>query len=122
MVMEMLMAAIMAVETGGERDPITSVGTDGRSYGILQITDICRKDINRFSGEGFTRDDCFMVEKSKDMFRLYVTHYATERRLGRPPTYEDMSRIWNSGPNGWRKDCTLAYWFKVREWLDNNQE
>lgn len=37
--------------------------------------------------------------------------------LVRPPTVEVYARIWNGGPEGWRKSSTLAYWRRVRNAL-----
>lgn len=36
----------------------------------------------------------------------------------RSTTLEDAARIWNGGPDGWRKDSTIAYWHKVKAVYD----
>ena len=46
-----------------------------------------------------------------------MARYATERRLGRTPTYEDVARIHNGGPNGYKKTATYKYWQKVKKKL-----
>ena len=43
-----------------------------------------------------------------------MCRYATEARLGRPPTYEDMARIHNGGPNGFSSDRTRNYWLNFQ--------
>ena len=48
----------------------------------------------------------------------YWDRYATIKRLGRVPTDEDRARIHNGGPNGYKKEATIAYWSKVRKELD----
>jgi hypothetical protein len=52
-----------------------------------------------------------------DMFEIYMQRYATKHRLGRKPTLEDMARIHNGGPNGWKKESTKPYWEKVKKLL-----
>ena len=47
----------------------------------------------------------------------YMNRYATEARLGRKPTNEDIARIHNGGPNGYKKESTLKYWKKVEKCL-----
>ena len=54
---------------------------------------------------------------SLQVFRKYMARYATERRLGRKPTLEDKARIWNGGPNGYKRSATNGYWKKVLEAL-----
>ena len=48
-----------------------------------------------------------------------MDRYATVERLGRKPTLEDIARIHNGGPNGWKKKSTDAYWAKVKKELDS---
>jgi hypothetical protein len=47
-----------------------------------------------------------------------MARYATSKRLGRPVTDQDRARIWNGGPNGYKKKATLGYWAKVRKELN----
>lgn len=53
-----------------------------------------------------------------------MQRYATVKRLGRVPTVEDIARIHNGGPNGYKKTATTPaqklklknldkYWAKV---------
>ena len=46
-----------------------------------------------------------------------MDRYATEKRLGRPVTIEDIARIHNGGPNGYKKQATDVYWLKVKAQL-----
>ena len=46
-----------------------------------------------------------------------MNHYATQARLGHAPTDEDLARIHNGGPNGYKKSATLGYWEKVKKYL-----
>ena len=115
----LLIEALCLVESGG--DP-NAVGDDGEALGILQIHRVYVDDVNRI-----LRDDIYSHNMrmspwcSKQMFRTYVEHYATENRLGRPPTLEDLARIHNGGPDGYKQDRTLPYWRKVKTVLDELQ-
>lgn len=111
LVLELLIAAIIIVESGGNDQ---AIGTDGLSFGPMQITDICREDVNRIAGTHYTREDCFNRAKSIEMFKIYVGHYATRSRLDRTPKQEDMARIWNKGPNGYQEVASIKYWKKVQ--------
>ena len=57
-------------------------------------------------------------EYAEKVILAYWNRYATEKRLGRPVTDEDRARIHNKGPNGYKKDSSIAYWNKVKEELD----
>ncbi len=110
-IFEQFLTALEQIESGGDTK---AVGDGGKAIGILQIWPIYVKDVNRILGvEKFTLFDRWDAVKSRDMVRIYLNHYASEARLGRTPTYEDMARIHNGGPNGYKKDCTKAYWGKV---------
>ena len=39
-----------------------------------------------------------------------------------PTTAETYARIWNGGPDGWRKPTTAAYWRKVRVKLETKHK
>jgi hypothetical protein len=85
-------------------------GDGGRAHGPYQIHDIYRQDVNRLYGTQYVRADCYDLEKSRDMVMKYLSHYGTEKRLGREPTVQDLCRIHSGGPDGWKQECTLAYW------------
>lgn len=106
-----LVDAIAKVESSGNPN---AIGDGGKAYGLLQIRQEVLTDYNRAKGTGLVMMDAFDPIKARMVFRWYVGHYATEKRLGRPPTIEDMARIWNGGPNGWKKTATLKYWVKVK--------
>ena len=46
-----------------------------------------------------------------------MSRYATAQRLGHAPTDEDIARIHNGGPNGYKNPATLPYWEKVKKYL-----
>ncbi len=104
-------ARLVAVESGGRAN---AVGDGGRAVGILQIHAGLVADVNRIAGRHFTLADRLDPQKSAEMCRIYLSHYATKARLGHEPTMQDMARIWNGGPAGWRKGATLGYWQRVK--------
>lgn len=104
----LFVAALIAVESGGRNDH--AVGPHGER-GVLQITPILVDDVNRIThgALNFTVRDCYNRTLSVAMLEIYLGHYATEERLGRPVTDADRARIWNGGPNGWKSPATVGY-------------
>jgi hypothetical protein len=109
-----LLRAITHVESGGDN---SAVGDGGLAYGSLQIHRGVVLDVNRVYGTSYTHTDAFDRASAVDLYYKYLAIYAVERRLGRTPTNEDKARIWNGGPNGFRKSATENYWQKVRRAL-----
>ena len=116
--------AIKYVESSGDEN---AVGDNGMSIGPLQIQkhyyeDAVERNHALQSGkyEGFTYENCKgpgSFEYSRAVAESYMRRYATKQRLGRPPTYEDMARIHNGGPNGFKRKATLEYWERVKKAL-----
>ena len=119
-----LFNAIRQVETGGERDPRYAVGDGGTSFGPYQIRRNYYFDAvqhNPHLQDGGKRFQSVMgagsYAYSERVIQAYMDRYATERRLGHPATDEDIARIHNGGPNGYRRHSTLKYWRKVEAHL-----
>ena len=112
--LDRLIPALEQVESKG--DP-KAVGDKGKAFGILQIWEVVIIDVNRAKGTSYTHEDAFDPEKARAICRAYLSIYCTERRLGRKPTMEDAARIWNGGPNGFKKAATIGYWAKVQREL-----
>lgn len=113
--------AVISVESGS-RDH--AVNESEGAWGCMQIRQIFIDDVNRIIGKPgmYVHEDAFNREKSMEMALIYLNHYATVRRLGHEPTFEDMARIFNGGPMGFNKPCTLKYWEKVERALNNQPE
>jgi hypothetical protein len=75
------------------------------------------QDAAEHAGKSWTHNDAFDRNKSIAIFRAYMSRYATQNRLGHAPTNEDIARIHNGGPNGYKNSNTVAYWNKVRQHL-----
>lgn len=88
-----------------------AIGDDGKAYGILQIHKVAVDDVNRVYGTSYTHEDAFDIQKSEEIFELYIKHWAAKicDREGREATTEDIVRIWNGGPRGYLKGSTEWY-------------
>ena len=112
-----LILALISVESNGDDN---AIGDDGKAYGCLQLHASYVADAAEYAGEDWTHLDAFDRETSIDIMLAYMSRYATEARLGRPVTAEDVARIHNGGPSGWRKASTEDYWIKVKSVLEAN--
>ena len=110
----LLLAALVAVESSGDPD---AIGDNGLAYGCLQLHAAYVQDAAQWAGESWTHEDAFNPALARKIVRAYMARYATEKRLGREPTYELVSRIHNGGPNGFKKAATDRYWLKVKKEL-----
>ena len=104
-----LQDAIWEIETGKQTGEVW--GDGGTSLGPLQISEAAWID-SGISGEW---KHCVNLEYSLTVFDAYINRYATVKRIGRAVTNEDQARIWNGGPNGWKKESTVVYWNKVNK-------
>ncbi len=113
-----LLAALIQVESNGKDQAIGDRHLSEKAYGILQIRKPCVDDVNQSYGTKHRPEDMLGNRSlSIDVAIKYLRRYATAKRLGREPTFEDMARIWNGGPNGHKKQSTLVYWSKVQKVL-----
>lgn len=106
-----LICALIAIESGGDPGALNK-GEDAR--GCLQIRACVIKDVNRIYGTRFAHNDAYKPAKAKAICLLYLLHYCKPGQR----TYERMSRTFNGGPNGYRKQSTLKYWQKVKRELN----
>ena len=106
--------AILQVETGGHPDPANAVGDGGRSIGPLQISLGCWMDaVEHDASIGGVYADCKDLDYAKKIFHSYLDRYAV---FG--DSLEVLARIWNGGPNGYRKEATEPYWRAVKNLMD----
>lgn len=111
--------AIMQVESGGKLDAIGDKHMSNKAFGPLQIRKPCVDDVNRVFDQDYVAEDCLGdLALSVKIFRSYMLIWATPKRLGRPVTDEDRARIWNGGPQGFKKASTIFYWKKVDQLLN----
>ena len=109
-----VLRAIRIVESGNDA---SAVGDNGNAIGVYQIWESYWKD-SRLPG---SYRDCFDPDYADRVVRSYMKRYAIERRLGRKPTQEDIARIHNGGPNGYKKKSAIKYWDKVKRVLNERR-
>ncbi|RKY39860.1 MAG: hypothetical protein DRP85_09500 [Candidatus Makaraimicrobium thalassicum] len=117
LLLPLLCKAITQVESGGRWWAYNAA--EGAA-GPLQIRMIVVEDLNRIHGHrvyyGWHR---FVPSIARRMFYEYLTYYGAHyhRITGKPPTLQVLARIWNGGPNGWKREATLKYWEKAKKQL-----
>jgi len=111
-----LIMALITVESNGDN---FAKGDRGKALGCLQLHAAYVQDAAEHAEMSWIHEDAYQRDVAVAIFMAYMDRYATEERLGRKPTAEDMARIHNGGPNGYKKSSTDAYWAKVKEQLDS---
>ena len=106
-----LILAMIQVESSGND---LAVGDNGASWGCLQLQAAYVQDAAEYAKQDWKHYDAFDRQKAIDITLAYMARYATEKRLGRPVTAEDIARIHNGGLNGYKKESTKKYWAKVK--------
>jgi hypothetical protein len=92
-----------------------AVGDDLQSIGILQMQEAYVQDAAEYANKDWKHMDALDELTAVRIFRAYMDRYCTKERLGREPTLQDVARIHNGGPNGYKKPSTLKFWKKVKE-------
>lgn len=110
-----VLTAIRTVESSNNP---SAVGDNGNAIGVYQIWESYWKDARQTGGFSGVYRDCFDPNYADGVVRAYMKRYATEKRLKREVTQEDIARIHNGGPNGHKKKATLKYWAKVKKLLN----
>jgi hypothetical protein len=109
-----LIQALIRVESSGNTRAIGDKERDHKAYGPLQVRQLVCDDINNRYHTNYRAEDCLgNVALSITIFKKYVIMWAKESRLGHIPTDADYARIWNGGPEGWRRKATEGYIAKV---------
>lgn len=109
-----LLAAIRAVETGGEADPATAEGAAGE-VGPYQITEAYWHDACEHAG--WLGDPAWAwPEAARDRQRSELVMVMYWDRYG-ADTDEERARMHNGGPAGATRAATRAYWMRVREMM-----
>jgi len=106
-----LILALIIVESNGND---FEIGDSGAAFGCLQMHAAYVQDAAEYAGKDWVHEDAFDRDTAIQIFAAYMARYATEDRLGRPPTAEDIARIHNGGPNGYKTFATDRYWQRAR--------
>lgn len=111
-----LVEAIEQVESCGNGGAIGDHHLKDKAYGCLQIRQPYLDDAALFLGKRYRAEEMLNNrELSIKALNAYMSRYATLRQLGHEPTAQDIARIHNGGPTGWKRPTTEAYWQKVRQ-------
>ena len=117
MISELLISAIMIVESGGNADKIGSHG----EVGPLQIRQCVVDDVNRIYKTNFTIDQMRETQKAVTVMVCYLEYYCDPKKLGREPTAKDYALCWNRGPSfhemGAVEVANNSYWRTVASHL-----
>lgn len=101
-----IIGVLISIESSGND---LAIGDGGAARGPLQIHREVVQDVNRISGKKFQWTRMTNRSEAKQVAEIYLSHYATEKRLGRKVTPQDVARIWNGGPNGYKVKATDRY-------------
>lgn len=120
--LKILIPILIQIESGGNNN---AIGDGGRAVGCLQIHKIMVDDVNRITAyrkdikcDSFTYDDRYDEIFSRSMCIHYLNHYGPKRISKDNTELENLvilGRMWNAGPNGYKKKCTLPYARKIRK-------
>lgn len=121
----LFLAALIMVESGGDKKAIGDRNLKNKAYGVCQIRQPYLDDVNRVAKTNYTMQQ---VAASESLSRwctvVYIKHYGKRytRLTGKPLTAEVAARLHNGGPNGWKKKSTDAHWNKVKARLKEFRE
>lgn len=105
-----LLIAMSLQESNGGRNTKNDEG----AVGEYQIRQACVDDLNSHYGTDYELKDF----ESRALARWAVLHYG---RMYGAETPEEIARIWNGGPSGMSKHCTLKYWEAVQAKMESLQ-
>ena len=97
------LAALAAVESGGDD---AAVNEREGAHGRYQIRAGALADANRILCTDYTLADCHDPAVAARIVRAYLGHYGAALSA---PTPTALARIWNGGPNGYKRDATRGY-------------
>lgn len=121
--LDKIIPALIQVESGGDDGAVGDKNRKHKAYGCLQIRQPYLDDVNKLWGTKYSAEEMLGNRRlSVKVARAYLKRYATQKRLGRAPTLEDLARIHNGGPNGWKRAETKKYWRKVEKVLTNQTQ
>ena len=115
---ERLIDALIQQESNGDDHAIGDKHLKEKAYGCLQIRKPCLDDVNKRYGTSYQPQD-MLGNRSLSVWvcTKYLEMYTSSKILGRQPTEEDLARVWNGGPTGWKKSSTNGYWVNVQRKL-----
>ena len=110
---EVLIEALIQVESRGNDSAIGDRHLGEPSVGVLQLRPIMVREVNRIlkkqkSKKRYKLKDRFSRSKSIEMFMVWKNYHHPEGG------FETIARNWNGGPRGYKNKRTQHYWAKVQ--------
>jgi hypothetical protein len=114
-----LIPALITVESNGDD---SAIGDNGKALGCLQIWLCVVVDVNDKYGTSYTHKESFYRNNACEISTLYLTRWGKhfQKTYEQLPSTEQLARIWNGGPYGYKKTATVKYWNKVQQQLTNS--
>ena len=108
--MLLVLAILWHAEADGYRYPPD--GDGGLAKGPYQIHACVVQDVNAVYGTSFTHEQMRNLGLARYVCLRYLQHWGGHYKIttGKEPTLEVYCRIWNGGPNGWKRKATVKYW------------
>jgi len=103
-----LLTSIAWVES--KNDP-SALNRLENAIGLLQIRQVRIYDFNMRTGKNYTLNEMYDTIKAKYVFLYYASQ-------SHPSNLEEISRNWNGGQRGMKKQSTIQYWKKVQKYLE----
>ena len=106
-----LASVVKTISKIESNDNPKAVGDSGTAFGAFQIHPEVVSDYNRWTGSKLQHADMFDPKVAARVCAKYLSVYgkAYERETGLKPTPAILARIWNGGPEGWKKPATDGY-------------
>ena len=98
------------------------VGDGGRAFGRYQIHSCAVTGSGLEKALGYQHKDMKDSVKAEHVFWaiMGINSYVYAQKYGQYPSYEDLARMWNGGPNGYKMEATLNYLKKFRQCQGKN--
>jgi hypothetical protein len=103
-----LLTSIAWVESSGNPNALNQ---KEMAVGLLQVRQVRVDDYNMRTGKSYTLNEMYDTIMAKEVFLYYASQ-------SHPSNLEEISRNWNGGQRGMKKQSTLEYWKKVKKNLE----
>jgi hypothetical protein len=111
-----IMHTLKFVESNNDSE---KVGDHGKAIGILQIHNVAILDVNKHYKTSYRHKDAFNETKSERIFYYYIKLGIKlfKKKHGKPPTEQDIVRMWNGGIySGYKNIKPIKYYKKYLKW------
>jgi hypothetical protein len=114
-----LIPALIIIESNGDDG---AIGDNGKAFGCLQIWECVIRDVNFTYDTTYKHKEAFYRYNACEISTLYLTRWGKhfQKTYEQLPSTEQLARIWNGGPFGYKKNATIKYWNKVQQQLTNS--